>query len=109
MSTEAPASRAARAAQNAALPPPTTMTSHSFIRSSAEAGGSPVRFRPAARIAHEGLDFVQLGSVEFLALLRDRQHVPPGGERMMRDAQIGQDFQPFRKDGVIEEDERMIA
>src|SRR5215475_4888277 len=109
MSTEAPASRAASAAQNAALPPPTTMTSHSFMRLSAEAGGSPVRFRPAARIAHEGLDFVQLGHFEFFALFGDRQNIPPGRERMMGNTQIRQDFQPFRKDVVIEEHKRVVA
>src|SRR5580765_1907727 len=94
MRTEAPASRAARAAQNAALPPPTTMTSQSFMDSTAGPRRPPMRFRPAARIAHEGLHIVQFLAVEFLALFGDGQHIPPGRQRMMLDPEIGQELQP---------------
>src|SRR5882672_8138100 len=82
--TDAPASRAAKAAQNAALPPPTTMTSHSFMESTAGPSRPPMRLRPTARIAHEGLYVVQFLAVEFFASLRHRQHVPPRRQRMMR-------------------------
>src|SRR5712671_3516188 len=109
MRTDAPASRAARLAQNAALPPPTTMTSHSFMDSTAGPRRPPMRFRPAARIAHEGLYVVQFLAVEFFASLGLGQHIPPGRQRMMRNTQIGQQLQPFGKDVVIEDDEGVIA
>src|SRR3977135_4043173 len=109
MRTDAPASRAARPAQNAALPPPTTMTSHSFMDSTADPRRPPMRFRPAARIAHEGLYVVQFLAVEFLASLGHRQHVPPRRQGVMRNAEINQQLQPFGKDVVIEDDEGVIA
>src|SRR6266566_1271263 len=107
--TDAPASRAASAAQNAALPPPTTMTSHVFMDSTAGPRRPPMRFRPAARIAHEGLDIVQFLAVEFFASLSHRQHVPPRRQGVMFDAEIVQQLQPFGKDVVIEDDEGVIA
>src|SRR5882672_4078854 len=100
--TDAPASRAASAAQYAALPPPTTMTSHSFMDSTAGPRRPPMRFRPAARIAHEGLYVVQFLAVEFLAFLCDGEHVPPRRQGVMRNAEINQQPQPFGKDVVIE-------
>src|SRR6478672_6087119 len=109
MRTEAPASRAARAAQNAALPPPTTMTSQSFMDSTAGPRRPPMRFRPAARIAHEGLHIVQFLAVEFLASLGHGQHIPPGRQRMMLAPEIGQELQPFGEDVVIEDDKGVIA
>src|SRR5258708_17328413 len=107
--TDAPASRAARPAQNAALPPPTTMTSHSFMDSTAGPRRPPMRFRPAARIAHEGLYIVQFLAVEFFASLGLRQPIPPGRQRMVRYAEIGQHLQPFGKDVAIEHDKAVIA
>src|SRR5258708_38186308 len=101
--TDAPASRAARPAQNAALPPPTTMTSHSFMDSTAGPRRPPMRFRPTARVAHEGLHIVQFLAIEFFAFLGHGQHVPPRRQRMMRNAKIVQQSQPLREDVVIED------
>src|SRR5258708_19605120 len=106
--TDAPASRAARPAQNAALPPPTTMTSHSFMDSTAGPRRPPMRFRPAARIAHEGLYIVQFLAVEFFASLGLRQHIPPGRQRMVRYADIGQQLQPFAQHLVIAHHTRVL-
>ena len=47
-----------------------------------------MRFRPAARIAHEGLDLFEFGFVEFFALLGDREDIPPGGEVVQAHAEL---------------------
>src|SRR6267142_1809160 len=108
ISTEAPFSRAASAAQYAALPPPTTMTSQSFMLSACPRSAA-MGLRPAARIAHERLDFGELAGIKAFALLCNGEHVPPGGEMVMRDAHIGEQLQPFGKDVVEEHDECVVA
>ena len=54
--------------------------------------GAAMRLRPAGRILHEFFHFRRLALVEPAALLRHLQHVPPGGERMQRDAEIARGF-----------------
>ena len=49
-----------------------------------------MRFRPAARILHEGLHFRQFLRIELAACLGDLQHVTPCGKRVMLDAEIVQ-------------------
>ena len=70
---------------------------------SAACGDAAVRLRPRRRIVHEFFDFLELGFVEFAAFLGDLQHVPPGGKRMQRDAEIAEDLFALGKDVVEEE------
>src|SRR5215471_5543252 len=104
MSTDAPCSCAASAAQNAALPPPTTMTSASSFAMPIPLRHpynlllrrhhrhSAVRLRPAAGVVHEFLHLGKLAGIELAARLGDRQHVPPGRQRMQGDGEVAEDF-----------------
>src|ERR1700735_2065349 len=67
-----------------------------------------MRFRPGGRIVHEGLDFFQLFFIEQIALFGDRKHVPPGGERVKRDAKIAKHLLAIREYVVKEKYEDMV-
>src|SRR5438128_3306025 len=47
--------------------------------------------RPTRRVVHEPFDFGELCRVELAARLGNREHVPPGRQRMERHAEIAQD------------------
>src|SRR5262245_64893008 len=70
--------------------------------------GAAMGLRPARRVMHELLDLGELGGVELAALLGDREHVPPGRQRVQRHAEIAQDFTRLGKNVVEEEHQRVL-
>src|SRR5579862_2286071 len=115
MTTLAPASCAASAAQNAALPAPTTITSATWFGISSlpsilfrRLRDAAMRLRPGGGILHEFFHFLELALVELAALLGDFQHVPPGGERVQRDTEVFQYFFALGKDVIEKEHKDMV-
>src|SRR5262249_52341183 len=110
ITTLAPCSCAANAAQNAALPAPTTITSAlcAAIRLLRRLRGAAMRFRPGSGVFHELFDLPELAFVEGAALLGRLQNVPPCGERVQRHAELAHDLLALRKDIVEEKYEDML-
>src|SRR3954453_21476582 len=67
-----------------------------------------VRLRPAAGIAQEFLDLVELDRVELAAGLGEGEHVPPGAEMMQLDVEVGEDFLALGIDVVKEDHKDML-
>src|ERR1700685_1037517 len=67
-----------------------------------------MRFRPARRILHELLRFLELGFVELAATLGRFQNVPPGRKSVQCDAEVAQDLFALGKDVIEEHDETML-
>src|SRR5262249_19938391 len=82
-----------------------TLSSRASLR---RLGDAAMRLRPAGRVLHEAFDFLELVLVELAALLGDGEDIPPGRQRMQRDAEIGEDLFAFGKDVVEEEHEHML-
>src|SRR5439155_9777965 len=103
ITTLAPCSCAASAAQKAALPAPTTITSAvAAIALLRCLRGATMRFRPGGGILHEFFGFAEFAFIEGAALLGRVEHVPPGRERVQRDAKLAQDLLSLGEN-VVEE------
>src|ERR1700722_17988367 len=67
-----------------------------------------MRLRPRGRVLHELFDFLELALVEFAALLRHIENIPPGGEVVQLDAEIAEDLFALGEDVIKEEHKDVV-